>query len=118
MSDEAIGVAVLHLPVGREEYDWAHGYLYFVARHGDGRTYVCDIPIVAEERYDRVKAVVKHALWAYRIAGDVLHCHPSVNDQGHAWHNAYDWSVRFVMYDEASMGNAVHDAVRRLSEAA
>ncbi len=89
MSDRAVGVAVLCDPLVRESGDdSAFGYIYFVAQHGDGRSYICDVPIVEFHRYDAVKAKVGCPLWAYQEVGDTLLCHPSVNDQGHGWHNS------------------------------
>lgn len=115
MSDEAVGIAILHDPDPEPGRDESYGFLYFVERRSNGECFVEDIPITREDKYDRIKVscAVRH-LWAYRIDGDMLHCHPSVNDLGAVWHNGYNWSVKFMRYDPA-WGHHIGDKLREFN---
>jgi hypothetical protein len=115
MSDEAVGIAILHDPDPEPGRDESYGFLYFVARYSNGKCFIEEVPITREDKYDRIKkgCQMQH-LWAYRMEGDMLHCHPSVNDLGAAWHNSYHWSVKFVPYEPA-WGHRIGEKLRELN---
>lgn len=93
MSDVAVGIAFL---------DWSperpYGYLFFPAKHRNGRHTIEHIPVIGDGAAEPDK---KRPYWIFKgDASDVLKMHPSVRiDYGnnYEWHNTYDWQIRHVV---------------------
>lgn len=70
-------------------------FLYCIQQHADGRREHSHIPCV-EIGHPKRLANPPFPIWNYRRMGDHLDFNPSVHDTSSGFHNAANWSVRFV----------------------
>lgn len=121
MSDLAVGIAVL---VPNAEEGGMCGRLYFIAQYGDGKgpwgkpTFIEDIPVATAEQIKGgpVGWGQGKGPWTMRKEGDMLHVCPSVNDITSKWHNAYQWSIKFVVFDMDTINKDFGSSERCLRE--
>ena len=107
LMDEIIGIAVLTRTKPQE--------LIVVCRKANGQAFLQRIPV-----YGVGEGKPSEQAWQYQIAGDTLHCTPSVHCRYQlppdgAWitrfHNSYNWSVRFQWADAAEPAAVWEEAI-------